>query len=230
MGLLFVGFLVLLPFWSRHVYGQSQVWRDYGLRSHLELFPQILAGWVLGTALTLSLFLIEISLGWVAMQSPAPGFAKIALEGLGVGLGVAFAEELFFRGWMLNELERDYSPTLALGLNASIFALCHFIKPLPEVIRTFPQFPALVLLGLSLVWARRICDRSLGLNIGLHGGLVGGYYWIKVGEWTTYRGNIPPWVTGIDGNPLAGVMGLILLSVLAIGLGRQARQRRTSRL
>lgn len=224
MTLLFGLFLLLLNVWTRRVYGQSQVWQSYGLRSLPQLLPQILTGWGLGCALILVLVGIKLVFGWASLQSPPTGFFKILLEGLVVGLGVAFAEELFFRGWLLNEFERDYAPNLALGLNATVFALLHFLKPLPEILRTFPQFPALVLLGMSLVWARRIGDRSLGLSIGLHGGLVGTYYWVNVGQWLKNTQTAPTWVTGIDGNPLAGALGLFMLSLLAIALFWKARQ------
>jgi hypothetical protein len=102
----------------------------------------------------------------------------------------------------------------------------HFIKPLPEVIRTFPQFPGLVLLGLALVWAKRSTRRQLrltgvqhqgrlGLPIGLHAGLVWGYYMIHVGQLARYSGQVPQWLTGIDQNPLAGGAGLVFLMLLA---------------
>jgi hypothetical protein len=30
-----------------------------------------------------------------------------------------------------------------------------------------------------------------------------------------YTGRVPPWLTGIDGNPIAGGMGLLFLGILA---------------
>ncbi|RAQ39480.1 CPBP family intramembrane metalloprotease, partial [Arthrospira sp. O9.13F] len=56
----------------------------------------------------------------------------------------------------------------------------------------------------------------LALAIGLHGGLVGAYYIINVGELTMNLGKVPPWVTGIDSNPLAGLLGLLGLGAIAI--------------
>ena len=223
MTLLFGIFLLLLNFWTRHIYGQAQVWQSYGLRSLGQLLPPILKGWGIGCGLIFGLCAVKLALGWATIQPLPSGFYKIILEGLVVGFGVAFAEELFFRGWLLNEFERDYALNFSLGLNATIFALLHFLKPLPEVLRTFPQFPGLVLLGMSLVWARRICDRSLGLSIGLHSGLVCGYYWVNVGQWLKNSQIVPTWVTGIDGNPLAGALGLAMLSLLAIALFGQTR-------
>jgi membrane protease YdiL (CAAX protease family) len=223
MSLLFVNFLVLLPIWGRRVYGQREVWHSYGLRSPILFLSQIIQGWGIGFLFILCFLGINLGLGWATWQIPKPNFPGIFFDGIVLGIGVAFAEELFFRGWLLNELERDYSPILSLGLNATIFALLHFLKPLAEVLRTFPQFPALILLGLALVWARRASDRSLGVAIGLHGGLVGSYYWLNVGQLMRNLDTVPPWLTGIDRNPLAGLVGVILLSILAIAMRYQTR-------
>lgn len=38
---------------------------------------------------------------------------------------------------------------------------------------------------------------------------------INVGELIEYSGKVPEWVTGIQGNPLAGLMGLVFLSAIA---------------
>jgi membrane protease YdiL (CAAX protease family) len=54
----------------------------------------------------------------------------------------------------------------------------------------------------------------LGIPIGLHAGLVWGYYIVNVGQLIEYSNQVPVWVTGIDGNPIAGVMGLLFLSGL----------------
>jgi hypothetical protein len=64
----------------------------------------------------------------------------------------------------------------------------------------------------------------LGFPIGLHGGLVWGYYIINVGELVKYSGQVPDWVTGVNNNPLQGVMGVLLMSVLALWIrGRTER-------
>lgn len=139
-----------------------------------------------------------------------------------MALGVGFAEELLFRGWLLDELQRDYSPRTSLWINSCLFALLHFIKPLKELLRTWPQFSGLLLLGLTLVWAKRSTKGRLGLPIGIHAGLVWGNYIINVGQLVQYSGQIPDWITGVDRNPLAGVMGLLFLGVMAFWIRRQS--------
>ena len=86
------------------------------------------------------------------------------------------------------------------------------------MIRTGAQFPGLLLLGLNLVWAKGSTRGRLGFPIGLHGGLVWGYYIVNVGQLIGYEQHVPSWVTGIDGNPLAGLVGLISLGAIAVFL------------
>ncbi|MFM7427538.1 MAG: lysostaphin resistance A-like protein, partial [Elainella sp.] len=210
----------------------------YGLVWNRTNGRECLIGLGLGLTSLLLPFVLQGLVGWIGWQSPqAVQFGRVLLEGLGVGLGVGLAEELVFRGWILDELERDYGPSVALGASSLLFAVLHFLRPLPEVIRSFPQFPGLVLLGLILVWMKRSTRSQrrtsvslitqpgrLGLPIGFHAGLVWGYYLIQVGKLTAPTGRVPAWVTGIDGNPLAGAMGLVLLCGLAVYWRRRARR------
>ena len=138
-----------------------------------------------------------------------------------MALAVGFAEEMLFRGWVLAELEQGYATLSALMMNAAFFAATHFIKPWAEIVRTLPQFFGLVVLGMALVWARRSPTglpgkrlSRLGYPIGLHAGLIWGYYIVNVGGLSEYTGQAPEWVTGIDRNPLAGPPGVILPGVI----------------
>ncbi|MFB2938463.1 lysostaphin resistance A-like protein [Aerosakkonemataceae cyanobacterium BLCC-F154] len=224
MGLLFLVFLVWLQFWGRLVYQQTNLLKSYGLSVSRRNALELLKGLDIGLLLTLTLFFVEGQLGWLVWQS-SNQLPRVVLEGSIAALGVGFAEELVFRGWLLDELERDYSQKISLWVSSWLYALLHFIKPLPEAIRTFPQFPALLLLGLTFVWAKRGSRGRLGLPIGLHAGLVWGYYIINVGDLVRYSDRVPPWITGIDGNPLAGLMGLIFLGAIAFAFWRRQRGR-----
>jgi hypothetical protein len=108
--------------------------------------------------------------------------------------------------------------------SAGVFAIAHFLKPLGEMIRTLPVFPGLVLLAATLIWAKRSRYGRLGKSIGLHGGLVWGYYIFNVGGLIEYHDGVSPWITGVDGNPLGGLCGIILLFVLAGLMWRDANR------
>ena len=222
-GLLYVVFLGVWPIWARRVHGLRAPWHTLGVHWRLSVFGDLITGLGLGLLGIAALILIESGLGWAELSPPSWQISKIALEGGLVALAVATAEELLFRGWLLYELEQGCSAAIAMGLNASLFAIAHFIKPLPAIVATLPQFAGLLLLGLALVWARRTPSQhrpvrprtALGFAIGLHAGLVWGYYVINVGQITRLSGGVPAWVTGIDRNPLAGLLGITLLAALA---------------
>jgi hypothetical protein len=227
MPVLFGEFMLLLRWWGGRVYHQPRPLQSYGLSLDRRNGRELLQGLSLGTILLVALFLVEGWLGWVTWRSP-DGLIQIGLEGLLISLGVGLGEELIFRGWLLDELQRDYSPQGSLWVSSLLFAALHFLKPIPEIIRTSPQFFGLVVLGLTLVWARRRTGDRLGLPIGLHAGLVWGFYLINVGELIRYTNHVPAWITGIDGNPLAGVTGLLVLGGLAgwMQSGHKARSRK----
>lgn len=215
MSLLALGFLALVKFWGQAVYQQPYIFQSYGLVSDRQNGWNLLEGLAIGLFGLWTLFLLQGCLGWLNWLNFPSRFLVILLEGLLVALGVGLLEELAFRGWLLDELQRDYSPKVALWASSLVYAGLHFLKPIEEVLRTLPQFPGLLLLGLALAWAKRSQADRLGLPIGLHAGLVWGYYLIRVGELVKYSNRVPEWVTGIDQNPLVGVMGLMFLGVIA---------------
>ncbi len=240
MLILYLEFLLLIRLWGQRVYHQPDLFQRYGLEFSRQSGWELAIGLAIGVTSLLLLFVVEAALGWLTWQPAPPQLLRIAAEGLLIALGVGFAEELVFRGWLLDELQRDYQFKFARWLNATLFALLHFIKPLSEVVRTFPQFPGLLLLGLTLIWAKqtrrkrwqrspwsgpgKMLNGCLSLPIGLHGGLVWGYYIIKVGRLTQYTHRVPEWVTGLSGNPLSGVLGLIFLICLLLAMRQYARR------
>ncbi len=223
MALLFTEFLLLVRLWGKQVYRENQVLKSYGLISSRQNGFEFLIGLAIGLLLTFSLFGVQGLFGFVSWQN-SDNLPRIIAEGLLSALGVGFAEELVFRGWLLDELQRDYSDRVSLWGNSIVFALSHFIKPVAAMLRSWPQFPGLLLLGLILVGGKRSRQNRLGLAIGFHAGIVWGYYMINVGKLVRYSGSVPDWVTGVNGNPLAGAIGLLFLSVLAVGMRKMSQQ------
>lgn len=224
MVLLYVEFIFLLNLWGKYVYQQPHILQHYGLEISRSNGVDLVNGLAFGIINIFLLFGLQGLFGWLVWQQPHAFLLKVVLEGFIVGLAVGSAEELLFRGWLLNELQRNYSPGVSLWTNAILFAALHFIKPLEAIIHTLPQFPALVLLGLTQVWGKRWRRGRLGLPIGLHSGLVWGYYIINVGELIKYSGQVPDWITGVNNNPLQGVMGVLFMSILALWMrGRKVK-------
>ncbi|BAY59369.1 abortive infection protein (plasmid) [Leptolyngbya boryana NIES-2135] len=215
---LYAEFVGLLWIWGRTVHQDTRPLQQHGLLRTRQNWRELLKGIVIGVVSLFCLFLVEGAIGWIEWQPIPQNLLRIILEGLLVAFGVGLAEELLFRGWLVNELRWNYRPQLAIWMSSTAYASFHFIKPWSEILRTLPSFPGLLLLGLTLGWARQFHQGRLGYAIGLHAGLVWGYYIINVGNWVRYLDRVPVWVTGIDRNPLAGGMGLLFLSAIALSL------------
>lgn len=214
MSILFVELLFLWKFWGKFVYREVKIFSRYGLERSTINSREFFQGLGLGFWLCLSLYVVEALFGWIEIASPEYSLLKIVLEGFISAMGISLAEELIFRGWLLDELQQDYSQKVTLWVGATVFALAHFIKPIEEIIRTLVTFPALMLLSIILILAKKKYGDRLGICIGIHGGLVWAYYIVNVGELIKYTNTVPDWITGIDGNPIAGLMGLMFLTSL----------------
>jgi len=227
IALLYIEFIILVRFWGKKVYREPHLLHRYGLVINKHNFQEFFQGLGIGLFSLFGLFILEIFLGLVVWQSPSEKLLQFIFEGLLVSVGIGFAEELLFRGWLLDELERNYQAKVVLWVSSIVYAVLHFIKPLEEILRTWLQFPGLVLLGLIFVLAKRSSGKNLnkltgkkqellGFPMGIHSGLVWGYYIINVGGLVKYSEEVGEWLVGIDGNPLAGLMGLLFLGAIAL--------------
>jgi uncharacterized protein len=216
MGILAIVFFIFLRTWGKLVHNQLQIYQHLGLEFTRQNGVELLRGLAIGLISIQLLFLVQGSLGWLKWQQPSESVVRFILEAIPTAFLTALTEGLFFRGWIYDELERDYKPGVVLWIVALIFPILHFLKPIPEIIRTSPQFVGLLLLSLTCIWAKRLCQGRLGLSIGIHAGLIWGWYVVNVGKLIEYTGKVPVWVTGINDNPLAGVVGLSFLVILAL--------------
>lgn len=220
---LFGAFVILTSAWGRWV-RQENLWQRYGLVRAAAGGRELLTGAIAGLGATFGLFAGQGLIGWQVLQPfTAATLGRVAVEGLASALGIAVAEELLFRGWLLDECDRDYSPQIALWSNALIFATLHFLKPIEAILREAAAFPGLTILGLALVAAKRRTHGRLWLAVGLHGGLVWGYYIVAVGDLLQPVPGLPVWLTGVNSNPIASVPGWLGLGMLAVWVRRYSR-------
>lgn len=215
---LYIIFVGWLRVWGQKVHRHPQPLDAHGLAVSTQNRRELLIGVATGLSSLGLLFLVEGWLGWLVWHPLPDSFWRILIEGLLVGLGVGFAEELLFRGWLLDELRYSWGFQPALWASGLFYTALHFIKPWQAILSSLPSFPGLLLLGLTLGLARHRTQGRLGLTIGLHGGLVWGYYLIDVGDWASYTKVVPDWVTGIYQNPLAGAMGVLFLLLITAGV------------
>jgi hypothetical protein len=71
---------------------------------------------------------LGLSLGFLHAHRTSPGLVPIAAAWLFTFFFIAVPEELFFRGWLQNLLEKRLGRTGALLLTACVFGLAHFNK------------------------------------------------------------------------------------------------------
>lgn len=199
---------------------------DYGFPWNLSIIFSLGLGWILGVLGLLLLFGVETALKWVnwnlstpisgnnlnsAVTFP-PALASIWLPILLLSLWIGGVEELIFRGFLLNQLQADYSLWIAAIISSVIFAVLHLVWEIKE---TLPQLLGLWLMGMVLVLARW-CDRgNLGLAWGLHSAWIWIITCIDTAQLINYTGKTPEWITGLNKKPLAGLMGILFLLVTA---------------
>ena len=227
----FLLLLGLLPRWARLRWRSGSAWTAVGLRargceSRRPIIPALFGGMVLALLL-LGIVLLPVLLGswghWIG-----EGSLDRIINALLLSLGVGLAEELIFRAWLWRELNERMSPAAALLIQALVFSLVHTrfnlgIGPMLGLLI------GLFLLGLALALQRRLDGGSLWGCIGLHGGLVGGWFLIQSGL-VQLSPDAPAWLVGPGGlspNPLGGLVGIGgLLMLLAIQLTAVARAAR----
>jgi membrane protease YdiL (CAAX protease family) len=190
---------------------------DYGLQWDFALGRSLLLGMAIAISSLIAIFGLESVLGGIQGQfSNLSRLPALLLPLLVLGLVVGLIEEVIFRGIFINQLQADYPLLLAAALSSAIFALVHLVW---ERQLTLPQIPGLWLMGMVLVWARWNDGGSLGLAWGLHAGWIWGLSLLDSSEVLNYTGRLPPWLSGIGQQPLAGAMGLfcLLLTGLVVG-------------
>lgn len=199
-------------------------WNDLGLSAFSSLWASALAGLVLGAFGLLLLFILEGWLGWLQWQPiERVALLKTLPLTLMLGLGISFTEELIFRGFLQYQLQQEYVAIGAAAIASFIFAVLHLVWEGPS---TVPQLPGLWLMGMVLALSRWADDGHLGLAWGLHAGWIWVMASLESVRAIAYENQAPSWLTGIKGQPLAGILGLsfLLLTGAALwGMGLNMR-------
>jgi len=211
----FLIFIFSLPKWFKSRWGVINTWKLLGINKtdkNINLFIFFLRGFLLSIIL-ISLILIPI-IGtkwgyWIGTISPDTFINAIFLI-----LGVGFAEELIFRGWLLEELKKQFGLKKAILGQAFIFSIVHIGFDLP-FLQMLSILTGLFLLGILLSLIRLKDKNSLWGCIGLHGGLVGLWFITNNGLLEISK-NSPKWLVGpgtVNTNPLGGIFGISLMAI-----------------
>lgn len=219
---------------------EHQSFSNYGLAWQPELAKSIIWGLGWGIVSLIGLFTLQFFLGWLQWRqeqvqevdeqqrlltvnfSFAKSLGLLVQKGaiffpiLLIALWISSTEELVFRGFLQAQLQQDYSAFVATTIASLIFALTHLIW---DVGNTWPQLPGLWLMGMVLSFACACNQGSLGLAIGLHAGWIWGIASLDALGGVIPTQRVPQWVTGLAAKPLAGVVGILMLLLVAILLG-----------
>ena len=212
----FLLFVISLPKWFSIRWEFNNPWILLGINKidkKDNRFFYFLKG-LLYSIILLSLILIPIISNqwgnWLGKLSP-----QILLNSLLLIIGIGFAEELVFRGWLLEELKNQYGLKKALIFQALVFSIVHIGFDMPFLQMISILF-GLFLFGIVLSVVRIKDDNSLWGCAGLHGGLVGIWFLMNNGLIEISK-EAPIWLVGpgnINTNPLGGLYGITLLILI----------------
>lgn len=219
-----ISFLLLLaslPRRLRWICGERRPWRSLGVAAAPAAIARALLRGLLKAVLLLGLVAAVLLLRGEAHWQGQLQTATV-LNALLLLLGLGFAEELVFRGWLWRELSLLFGGGAAgeqralLG-QALLFALVHpwYQAGGPGALGLLG---GLTLLGLVLALQRRADGGLLWGAVGLHGGLVGGWLLLSQGL-LRLEPLAPAWLVGPGGsqpNPVGGLVGWFGLAVLLL--------------
>jgi len=214
----FLLFIFLLPYWFHIKRNISSAWVLLGITKHkfFKNFVNFSQG-ILFALVLIILILVPLLqknyISWIGEFSPI-----ILLNSIVLGLGVGFAEEIIFRGWLLEELKFEYGTKIAITLQALVFSLVHNLST--EIFWNIIGLRlGFVLLGIFLSLVRIRDKGSLWNCIGIHGGLVGIWFFLNNGL-IEFKENTPSFLAGPFTqnipNPIGSFSAILILLLLCI--------------
>jgi len=210
----FILFLSVLPSWSVIRWKTNNLWVSIGLdfENKFKAFKNFFSGFIFSVFLISILFLFCLIFGWVDKVNNIE-FTEL-FNAILLIVGIVFAEEIVFRGWLMQEMVLLYGFRKGMIFQSTIFSLAHYRSDI-GLLALIPFFTGLFLLGLVLT-LRRCLDRgSLWGCIGLHGGLVAIWYLFDSGM-VIFSIDTPYFLLGPSKNmvnPIGSVIGITILLV-----------------
>ena len=210
----FTMFLSVLPSWGRVRWKTNNLWVSIGLdfQSKFKAFRIFSRGLIFAVFLIFTLVLFCYACGWVESFDSIK-FSELLNATLLV-VGIVFAEEIVFRGWLLEEMVLLFGLRRGMILQSIIFSLAHYRADI-GLLTLIPFFTGLFLFGLVLTLRRTFDRGSLWGCIGLHGGLVAIWYLFDSGM-VVFSIDTPYFLLGPSKNmvnPIGSVVGITILLV-----------------
>ncbi len=210
----FILFLIILPSWAHVRWKTNNIWVSIGLdfKNKFVALKIFLSGFIFSVILLCTLILFLFLFGWVE----GVNYIKITelLNAILLIVGIVFAEEIIFRGWLMEEMVLLFGLRRGIIFQSTIFSLAHYRSDI-GLLALIPFFTGLFLFGLVLTLRRTIDRGSLWGCIGLHGGLVGIWYLFDSGM-LVFSIDTPYFLIGPSKNmvnPIGSVIGIIILFI-----------------
>ena len=207
-------FLFVLPSWGRIRWKTKNIWLSIGLdyKNKFRSIKIFLSGFIFSFFLLLIFCLFIYLLGWIDSFN----YIKLGvlLNAILLIISIVFAEEILFRGWLMEEMVLLFGLKRGLILQSVIFSLAHYRSDI-HLLALIPFLIGLFLFGLVLTLRRTIDKGSLWGCIGLHGGLVGIWYLFDSGM-VIFSIHTPYYLLGPSKNmmnPIGGVIGITMLLI-----------------
>ena len=210
----FILFLFVLPSWGRIRWKVNNLWVSIGLdfNNKFRSLKIFFSGFMFSVFLISILLVFLFTFGWVD-RIDSIKFTEL-LNAILLIFGIVLAEEIVFRGWLMEEMVFLFGLKRAMILQPAIFSLAHFRSEV-GLLALIPFLFGLFLFGLVLTLRRTIDKGSLWGCVGLHGGLVGIWYLIDSGM-VVFSINTPYFFLGPSQNmvnPIGSVVGITILIV-----------------
>ena len=213
----FLLFISLMPKWFNFRWQIRNSWSTLGLNNK-TLLNNILSfsQGIIFALILLILILIPLLksnyIVWLGGLS-----SEIILNGILLTLGIGFAEEIIFRGWLLEDLKLQFGIKVALISQSIVFSLVHIGFKIPFW-NTLGTLIGLFTLGILCSIIRFKDEGSLWGAIGLHGGLVG-IWFVLNNDFINISKEAPGWLVGYgtpNTNPIGGLYGISILLISCI--------------
>ena len=213
----FLLFISLMPAWFNFRWQIRNSWETLGINNK-TLLNNILSfsqGIIFALILLILILIPLLKSNYITFSGGLS--SDIILNGILLTFGIGVAEEIIFRGWLLEDLKLQFGIKVALISQSIVFSLVHIGFKMPFW-NTLGILLGLFTLGILCSIIRLKDEGSLWGAIGLHGGLVGIWFVLNNGLINISK-EAPVWLVGYGApntNPLGGSYGISLLLISCI--------------